>query len=94
MEICHERRKTYAAPQEAEYLAWFAENNTTLSMIILLFIFNYRRYISSCQTAKEAWDRLQEVHRISLTKQWLNLKMSDGGNVVQHMKEFFALVDR
>jgi hypothetical protein len=87
--------------EKEEVLQWELKNEKALASILLCVKSSQLVHVKNCENAKEAWDKLAEVHnpkgpatKVTLFKQLVYLKMKEGVNMETHLNTFFNLLDK
>ena len=71
------------------------KDNAAFSLIVSTIKYSQVGYIEQCNTAKEAWEKLAEIHegigargRRALTQQLTTMRLTEGGDVQTHLDTF------
>lgn len=93
--------KTTVPTEAAAASAWKKKDDKARATICLLVEDSQLMHIRKATTAKEAWDSLKEYHekstltsKVYLLRQICNLKLSETGNMEQHIATMQELVDK
>ena len=81
--------------------AFDSKNEKALASIVLAVHPTQLNHIKNCETGKEAWNQLKEIHqpsgparKVMLFKKLLHLSMPEGGIMSSHVNEFSSIVDQ
>ena len=87
--------------QTAAYNAWKSQDMKARSDILLTISSHELKHTRGCVTSKELWDKIEGVFSLKgparmavLLKKLLQQKMEEGGDVREHMAQFFEVLDK
>lgn len=97
---CGETAHPAEGAEMKDVLLWKAKDDKAKATIILSITPMQISHVRNCKTANEAWKSLQEVHRpkgpvrkVTLFKQLLATRMTDGECVQQYVCKFTSVAE-